>query len=188
MSTEDEEELWRKVERDGFLREDTEVVERPEGFPREEDIDTTPSVWSTPPQPRRDMGGRIIPRGEVEFRRHLRGGSSTEVREEESDETEVMETEPPGEPERDKRTSTVETPEDCDVPEEPEAWDSGSERGDDWEPEPDEDEEGDEERTKTRRGHVRPEPPVTLPSSISPRLRDILARSRMASREGSGDT
>ena len=74
------------------------------------------------------------------------------------------------------------------MPEEPEAWDSGSERGDDWEPEPGEDEELDEERMKTRRGHVRPEPPLTLPSSISPRLRDILARSRMASREGSGDT
>ena len=35
---------------------------------------------------------------------------------------------------------------------------------------------------------MRPEPPVTLPSSISPRLRDILARSRLASREESGDT
>ena len=39
---------------------------------------------------------------------------------------------------------------------------------------------------KSRVGHLRPEPPVTLPSSISPRLRDILARSRLASREGSG--
>ena len=57
MSTEDEEELWRRVERDGFSREDMEVGERPDGFPREEDIDTTPGVWSTPPQPRRDMGG-----------------------------------------------------------------------------------------------------------------------------------
>ena len=57
MSTEHEEELWRMVERDGFPREDTEVGERPDGFPREEDIDTTPGVWSTPPQPRRDMGG-----------------------------------------------------------------------------------------------------------------------------------
>ena len=81
MSTEDEEELWKRVERDGFPRENTEVVERPDGFPREEDIDTTPGVWSTPPQPRRDMGGRIIPRGEEEFRQHLRGGSSTDVRE-----------------------------------------------------------------------------------------------------------
>ena len=154
MSTEDEEELWRMVERDGFPREDTEVGERPEGFPREEDIDTTPGVWSTPPQPRRDMGRRIIPRGEAEFRRHLRGGSSTEVREEVSDDTEVMETEPPGEPDIDKGTSTVETPEDMDVPEEPEAWDSGSERGDDLEFEPDEEDEearsdpGDEERLK----------------------------------------
>ena len=40
---------------------------------------------------------------------------------------------------------------------------------------------------KTRGWNVRPEPPVTLPSSISPRLRDILARSRLASRrEGDG--
>ena len=66
-----------------------------------------------------------------------------------------METEPPGEPDSDKRTSTVETAEDVDVPEEPEAWDSEFERGDDLEPEPDEDEEegqdpGDEERIKTR--------------------------------------
>ena len=99
-----------------------------------------------------------------------------------------METEPPGESERDKRASTVETPEDVDVPEEPEAWDSGSERGDDGEPEPDEDEERDEERMNTRGWHVRPEPPLTLPSSISQRLRDILARSRMASMEGSGET
>ena len=104
------------------------------------------------------MGGRIIPRGEVEFRRHLRGGSSTEVREEWSDETEVMETEPPGELYRDERTRAVETPEDVDVPEEPEAWDSGSERGDDLEFEPDkEDEEvrsdpGDAEKLKTRGG------------------------------------
>ena len=72
MSTEDEEELRRSVGRDGFPREDTEVWERPDVFPREEDIDTTPGVWSTPPHPRRDMGGRIIPRGEAEFRRHLR--------------------------------------------------------------------------------------------------------------------
>ena len=82
----------------------------------------------------------------------------------------------------------METAEDVDVPEEPEAWDSGSERGDDLEFEPDkEDEEersdpGDEERLKTMGGNTRPEPPVALPSSISPRLRDILARSRMASR------
>ena len=71
-----------------------------------------------------------------------------------------METEPPGEPDRDKRTSTVETPEDVDVPEEPEAWDLGSERGDDLEFELDEDEEGgtdpgDEQRMKTRGGHAR---------------------------------
>ena len=51
------------------------------------------------------------------------------MREEGSNDTEVMETEPPGEPDRDKRTSTVETPEDVDVPEEPEAWDSVSELG-----------------------------------------------------------
>ena len=85
MTTEDEEELWRRVERDGFPREETEVGERPDGFPREEDIDTTSGVWSTPPQPRRDMGGRIIPRGEAEFRRHLRDGGSAETREEGSD-------------------------------------------------------------------------------------------------------
>ena len=64
-----------------------------------------------------------------------------EVQEEESDETEVMETEPPGEPDGDKRVSTTETPEDVDVPEEPEAWDSGSERGDDLEFEADEEDE-----------------------------------------------
>ena len=69
----------------------------------------------------------------------------------------------------------------------------GSERGDDLEFEPDEEDEearsdpGDEERLKTRGGHTRPEPPVALPSSISPRLRDILARSRMTSREAGGD-
>ena len=40
---------------------------------------------------------------------------------------------------------------------------------------------------KTRGGHTRPEPPVALPSSISPRLRDILARSRITSRGRSGD-
>ena len=55
------------------------------------------------------------------------------------------------------RTSTVEMPEEVDVPEKPEAWDSGSERGDDMEFEPDDDEEGgsdpgDEERMKTRGG------------------------------------
>ena len=78
-----------------------------------------------------------------------------------------------------------------DVPEEPEAWESGSERGDDLEFEPDAEAEearsdpGDEERLKTRGGHTRPEPTGVLPSSISPRLRDILARSLMASRGGS---
>ena len=101
-----------------------------------------------------------------------------------------METEPLGEPDRDKSSRVVETAEDVDVPEEPETWDSGSERGDDMEFEPDEEAEeersdpGDEERLKTRGGHTRPEPAVALPSSISPRLRDILARSRMASRGG----
>ena len=129
------------MERDGFPREDTDVGRRPFGFPREEDIDTTPGVWSTPPQPRMDMGGRIIPRGEAEFRRYIRDGGGTEAREEGSDDTKVMETEPPGEPDGDKRASTVETPEDVDVPEEPEAWYSGSERGDDLEFEPDEEDE-----------------------------------------------
>ena len=61
---------------------------------REDDIDTTPGVRSTPPHTRRDMGGRIIPRGEAEFRRHLEGGGSPDTREEGSDDTEVMETEP----------------------------------------------------------------------------------------------
>ena len=103
------------------------------------------------------MGRRIIPRGEAEFRRYIRDGSSADVREEGSDDTNVMETEPPGEPERDKRVSTVETPEDVDVPEEPEAWDLGSERGDDLEFELDEDEEGgqdprDEEMMNTSGG------------------------------------
>ena len=104
------------------------------------------------------MVGRIIPRGEAEFRQHLRVGSSTEVREEGSDETEVMETEPPGEPDGDTRTSTVEAPEEADVTEEPEAWESGSEQGDDLEFEPDDEDEevrsdpGDEERLKTRGG------------------------------------
>ena len=73
----------------------------------------------------------MIPRGEAEFRRHLRDGrvrdvGVSETREEGSDETEVMETEPPGEPDRDKSSRAVETAEDVDVPEEPEAWDSGS--------------------------------------------------------------
>ena len=66
----------------------------------------------------------------------------------------------------------METTEDSDVPEEPGAWDSGSEGGD-WDPEPDDEEEegpdqGDEERMKTRGGHVRQELMVTLPSSFSP--------------------
>ena len=60
MSTEEDEELWRRVERDGFPREKTEVGGRLDGFPKEEDIDTTPVMWSTPPHPRRDKGGRII--------------------------------------------------------------------------------------------------------------------------------
>ena len=80
------------------------------------------------------------------------------MREEGSDETEVMETGPPGEPDRGKSARAVETAEEVDVPEEPEAWDSGSERGDDLEFEPDEEVEevrsypGDEERLKTRVG------------------------------------
>ena len=72
------------------------------------------------------MGGRIIPRGDAEFRRHLRDRGVAETREEGSDETEVMETEPPGKPGRGKSARAVETAEDVDVPEEPEAWDSGS--------------------------------------------------------------
>ena len=144
-------------------------------------------VYTTTAEER--YGGRVIPRGETEFRRHLQDGGLAETREEGSDETEVMETEPPGEPDRDKSAGAVETAEDVDVPEEPEAWDSWSKRGDDLDFEPNEEDEearsdpGDEERLKTRGWHTRPEPPVTLPSSISPRLRDILARSRLASRE-----
>ena len=104
------------------------------------------------------MGGRVIPRGEAEFRRHLRDGGVAETQEEGSDETEVMETEPPEKPDGGKRAGTAETAEDVDVPEEPEAWDSGSERGDYLEFEPDEEAEearsdpGDEERLKTRGG------------------------------------
>ena len=64
------------------------------------------------------------------------------MREEGSDGTKVMESElPGGAEERDERTRAVETPEDEDVPEEPEAWDSWSERGDDLEFEPDEEDE-----------------------------------------------
>ena len=70
----------------------------------------------------------------------------------------MMETEPPGEPDKGNRARAVETAEDVDVPEEPEACDSGSERGDDLEFEPDEEDEearsdpGDEGRLKTRGG------------------------------------
>ena len=49
-----------------------------------------------------------------------------------------METEPPGEPDRGKSARAVEPAEDVDVPDEPEAWNSVSERGDDLEFEPDE--------------------------------------------------
>ena len=52
-----------------------------------------------------------------------------------------METGPPGEPDRGKSAGVVDTEEDVDVPDEPEAWDSGSERGDDLEFEPDEEAE-----------------------------------------------
>ena len=44
MSTEDEVELWRRVERYGFPREDTRLGGRTDGFHREKDIDTTPGV------------------------------------------------------------------------------------------------------------------------------------------------
>ena len=104
------------------------------------------------------MWGRVIPRGEAEFRRHLQDRGVAEMREEWSDETEVMETGPPGEPDRGKSAAVVDTAEDVDVPEEPEAWDSGSERGDDLEFETDEEAEeersdpGDKERLKTRGG------------------------------------
>ena len=65
----------------------------------------------------------MIPRGEAEFRRHLRDGGVAGTRDEGSDETEVMETEPPGEPDRGKSARAVGTADDVDVPEEPEAWD-----------------------------------------------------------------
>ena len=51
-----------------------------------------------------------------------------------------MDTDTPGELGGDNEASAVETPEDRDVPEEPEAWDSDSARGD-WDPEPDEEED-----------------------------------------------
>ena len=100
----------------------------------------------------------MIPRGEAEFRRHLQDRGVAETRGEGSDETEVMGTEPTGEPDRGKSARAVETAEDVDVPEEPGDWDSGSERGDDLEFEHDEEAEearsdpGDEERLKTRGG------------------------------------
>ena len=59
-------------------------------------------------------------------------GGGTEAREEGSDDTEVMETEPPGEPYRGKSARAVETAEDVDVPEEPEAWDSGQREATTW--------------------------------------------------------
>ena len=40
----EETELWRRVERDGFPREEMEERGGLERFPREEDIDTTPGV------------------------------------------------------------------------------------------------------------------------------------------------
>ena len=70
-------------------------------FPREEDIDTTPGVWATPPHPRRDMGGRIIPRGEAKFRQSLRAGSP-ETREEGSGDTEEMDADTSRELRKDK--------------------------------------------------------------------------------------
>ena len=65
------------------------------------------------------------------------------------------------------------------IPDEPEVLDSGSkwkeedsvENKDDGDPQV-------EERLKARRGRVHPEPPVVLPCSISPRLRDVLAQPR----------
>ena len=50
------------------------VAERPEGFPSEEDIDTTPGVWSNPPHPRRYAAWRVIPRNAEEFRRQVSSG------------------------------------------------------------------------------------------------------------------
>ena len=59
---------------------------------------------------------------------------SPETRKEGSDDTEEMETDTSRELRNDKVPTVVETTEDRDVPDEPEAWDSGSERGDEEEP------------------------------------------------------
>ena len=50
------------------------VAERPEEFPKKEDINTTPRVWSIPPHPRRDAAGHVIPRHKGEFRWYVTGG------------------------------------------------------------------------------------------------------------------
>ena len=49
-------------------REDTVMEYRSEGFPIEEDIYTSPGEWLTPPRPRRDAAGHMIPREPEEFR------------------------------------------------------------------------------------------------------------------------
>ena len=74
MRTEDEDELWRRVEMEGFPREDTMVAERPEGFPGEEDIESTQVVWYTPLHPRIGAAGHVIHRGSAEFRRYVSSG------------------------------------------------------------------------------------------------------------------
>ena len=61
----------RDIETSGkgwFPREDTVMKYRSEGFPIEEDIYTSPGEWLTPPRPRRDAAGHMIPREPEEFR------------------------------------------------------------------------------------------------------------------------
>ena len=50
------------------------VGERPEVFPRVDDVDTPPGVWLTPPHPRRDAAWDIIPRDPEKFRQHVLHG------------------------------------------------------------------------------------------------------------------
>ena len=77
MRTDEEEELLRQLEREGFPMGDTMVAERPEVFTSEDDIDATPGVCTTPPHPRRNAAGLVILRDPVELRRYVesRGGA-----------------------------------------------------------------------------------------------------------------
>ena len=56
------------------------VGERPEAFPRVEDIDTTPGMWSRPPHPRRDAAWDIIPGDPEKFRQHVYTDAKTSQR------------------------------------------------------------------------------------------------------------